>query len=142
MAGQARSMEAYILLVLVVEIGFVQGIYPPSNFTLSPVTGRPRELLANWTVVTGEAMQDFRVECNNSSVSLVFYFNESISSSGALEESGSGFFVLEISVSLSGLRPFTTYECTVSVVGGSPGTEIFIATTEQDGMSASTVHLE
>ena len=112
----------------------------PRSFTLGRVDGSPSELEANWTVPasTNGIIRNYTVECNNSLA--VFNFDDSgeeiSSDSMLLPELGSGGPAQMVTALLSGLAPFTVYECTVSAStngGRGEASEAAVATTDEDG---------
>lgn len=110
----------------------------PRNFSLEPVSGGPRQLLANWTIPdpTNGIIFNYTVTCNES---LVFSFDEAgaaLTGSGIGPMVGSGNLYFMVSVLLEELTPFTTYECTVyAATGGGVGdaSQPSVAMTVEDG---------
>ena len=93
----------------------------PGGFTLFPVAGSPEQLEANWTIPdpANGVIQNYSVICNSS---VLFSFD------------GSDDVV--VIVHLTGLLPFTVYECTVSAAtngGMGNASESAMAMTNEAG---------
>ena len=93
----------------------------PTLFTLSPVFGNPEQLEASWAIPdpANGIIQSYTVVCNDS---LVFHFNASDNA--------------VVTFLLTGLRPFTVYDCAVfATTGGGMGiaSDSSIDITEEDG---------